>query len=98
MHRPQQGGPSFVVEGDYHTGVWELLQVQLVLAAGHRQSKSEGAARTHQKTPKMASISILITSKQLSSFFTPQNDAESINFLNFVIGVMNSCFVGLVSR
>lgn len=48
VHCPEQGGPSFVVEGNYHTGVWELLQVQLVLAAGHRQSESKGAARAHQ--------------------------------------------------
>lgn len=52
VHGPQQGGPSLVVEWDYHTGVWQLLQVQLVPAAGHRQSKSKGAARHTKKTPK----------------------------------------------
>lgn len=40
----------------------------------------------------------LITSKQLTLLFTPRNDAKCIHFLNFVIGVMNCCLVGLVLR
>lgn len=48
VHGAQQGGPALVVERDYHTGVRELLQVQLVPAAGHTHSESEGPARTHQ--------------------------------------------------
>lgn len=50
--------------------------------------------RHTKKHPKHTSTSVLITSKQLSSFFTPQNDAECIDLLTFEIGVMNSCLVG----
>lgn len=48
VHCPEQGRPSFIVEWYYHTGVRELLQVQLILAAGHRQRKLKGSAKNHQ--------------------------------------------------
>lgn len=51
---------------------------------------------TPKKHPKHTSTSILITSKQLSSFFIPQNDEECISFLNLETEAMNSCLVGLV--
>lgn len=57
VHCPEERGPSFVVERYYHTCVRQLLQVQLILAAGHRQSKSKGSA------PKPTSTSILIIIK-----------------------------------
>lgn len=46
VHCPEQGGPSFIVEWNYHAGVWQLLQVQLILAAGYR-IRSGGSAKKH---------------------------------------------------
>jgi len=46
VHCPEEGGPSFIVEWDYHAGVRKLLQVQLILAAEYR-IKSEGSAKKH---------------------------------------------------
>lgn len=33
VHRPQQGRPALVVEGNYYTGVGQVLQIQLLSAA-----------------------------------------------------------------